>query len=169
MKLFKHILILISALVIITSCCSKRFATNPVSERITHSDSTVVTEVWKDSTFEIAGEKSGASFELKVTDSGKVEIVKQINSTPGTNLAPPKATIHNNVLTVNCEYEANQLFIAWKEKFLKQYSKTNKETIKEIEVPRNRSWIETTLMIIAILFLLVKAIQHGFRLYKRFK
>lgn len=49
----------------------------------------------------------------------------------GSYLKVPKATLKNNVLRVDCEAKAQELFLKWKEKHIKE----QKEVVKTITLP----------------------------------
>jgi hypothetical protein len=65
-------------------------------------------------------------------EEGKV-VIKQIQtSTPGRKLKAPKITVKDNVLTVDCEKVAEELFFSWKETFIKNYRESQIPVITNI-------------------------------------
>lgn len=118
-------------------------------------------EIIHDTIFETAKDSSQAKFEL-VTDqkTGELKAVP-IESTPGRILNTPKVNIKDNVLTVDCEAEADKLFAQWKETYIDSVSKT---TIylpsKTIEKPLKKwqvvlMWLGGAFILIVIIALIL--------------
>lgn len=78
-----------------------------------------ITETLRDTVFKIQPDTSYYKAWLRCVN-GKVEL-----STPqlkkGKNLNPPEVQLKDNLLTINCHTEAQQLFAQWKERFIKQH------------------------------------------------
>ncbi|WP_264521199.1 hypothetical protein [Flavobacterium sp. N1994] len=114
----------LAILLLMTSCKSVKNV--PIKE-ITKDSITVVS---KDTLLTVAKDSSQTVADLGIED-GKIVIKKINNSRTGHKLKAPKVTVKDNVLTVDCEKEAEELFFSWKEKFIKSYSQ------KEIPITTN--------------------------------
>ena len=106
-----------------TSCGSKKVI---IEKQITN-DSLV--ETAKDTIIKVEKDSSSYDAELGVDDKGKV-IIKQVNNTTsGRKLKAPKVSIIDNKLSIDCEAQAEEKFLSWKETFIKSYKETNKPII----------------------------------------
>lgn len=74
----------------------------------------------RDTVFTIEKDSSRAVFKI-VCDSvtGKPRLTPK-TETPGKNVLPPKATLEDDTLTVDCETKAQELFARWKETHSKE-------------------------------------------------
>lgn len=55
--------------------------------------------------------------------NGKVQLKEgTAHKKPGRNLKSPDVSLQDNLLTVNCEQQAHDLFIQWKEKFIQEHT-----------------------------------------------
>lgn len=70
--------------------------------------------VVRDTVFQIEGDSSRVVALVKCADNKPVEI-RQIKETAGTYLNVPKLVLNDNILTVDCEARAQELFAQWKE------------------------------------------------------
>lgn len=112
---------------LVTSCGTKP----PValSPTITETTTTEVQEVDRDSVIKLPEAKSYYEAYLACLN-GQV-VVKDANIKRSENkaLQPPSVNIDkDNKLTVDCTIEAQDLFLEWKEKFIKEYK------VKEIKI-----------------------------------
>lgn len=148
----KHALIL--AIVLAASgCASKRPLPPTVIEKVR-----TVTETVRDTAFVVPAEKSTATFEVKCPDQQKPTI-KPTGTKPAKNLKPPTADLSGNLLTINCETIAQELFFQWKEQFISE-----RETITQpAEVPFEPSWFQKLYMTVGKGTLLVIIIGLGLR------
>lgn len=62
-------------------------------------------------------------------------VLKPIKSKPGNYLKAPDVKIKDNKLEVNCKAEAQKLFFSWKEKFIKEHSKTKTTVSVAVKLP----------------------------------
>lgn len=119
-----------------------------------------ITEKVHDTIFKI--EKDSSSYKaLMECVNGKVKIKDVVNATPGRNLKPPKVSIKDNILHVDCEAKAQELFAQWKSKFVSEY----KAEVIPIKVNELTFWQEFQIKGFR-LFLLVAL---GFITYKFIK
>lgn len=82
-----------------------------------------VKETVHDTIFKI--EKDSSSLEaLLQCQKGKVVIKNIVQSEPGRILKSPKVRLSNNVLKVDCEQRAQQLFAQWKDTYISQDTAT---------------------------------------------
>lgn len=116
----KKALVLLFWLVLCFSCSSKKAL---VKESVIES----VTETLHDTVFLIEADTSLYRAYLECLD-GKVVIKEVIESKPGKNLEVPKAKIDGNILQVDCEARAHELFAQWKSKH------TSKTITKQVPV-----------------------------------
>lgn len=162
---FKHILIAISTLFILASCGGHRDiltqSTHEVEER-------VVTVYVHDTIIETVKDSSSYVGRLQVDSTGQVTVV-QIDSTEGDYLSAPVPTIKDNIIVIDCEAKAQQLFVEWKETFVENHkTKTITNTVIT-EVEKELSWWQTTLIwlgwifIIALILIIVGLIFFKFK------
>jgi len=121
-------------------------------------------EVIHDTIFKTAKDSSQAKFEL-VTDqkTGQLKPVA-IQSSPGRILNAPTIKIKDNILTVDCRAEADELFAQWKETYTDSVSKTTivlppKIIEKELSLWQSiQIWLGRAfiLLVLIALFLLFK-------------
>lgn len=137
----KTLLSLFSLLLLLTSCCSKvallpPSVTTTKTETIIERD-TVVT-IQADSTFYAAYIE--CVNDKPVIQTGSIKTSKKRKEI--TRLSIPKVELKNQVLTVNCEIEAQQLFIQWKEKYIKEQTLK----IQPQYIPMPFKWYEKILL-----------------------
>ncbi|WP_286431165.1 hypothetical protein [Myroides marinus] len=95
-------------------------------------------------------------------------VVKDANIKRSKNkvLQPPKVQLVNNKLMVDCEVEAQQMFLEWKEKFIKEHRVI--ETKIPIAVPLELStWQQTQIWLGRTLLLLMTLGSVGYGLRSR--
>ena len=97
------------------------------------------TEVVRDTVFKIQKDSSYYKAYLECVN-GKVVLNPQAKPEikKGKHLKPPKVNIKDNIITVNCEAEAQELFAQWKD----IYMATNLQTTitNTVEVERKLTW-----------------------------
>ena len=78
-----------------------------------------IIETVHDTVFKI--EKDSSSLEaLLECQNGKVVIKNIVQSEPGRTLKSPKVRLSDNVLKVDCEQRAQELFAQWKDTYISQ-------------------------------------------------
>lgn len=114
------------SLYLIVGCGGRKDFTPPKSTDKTLS----VKEIVRDTVF-LTRPDSSALKALVECQNGKAVIKEIINSEPGkNNLQPPKAQLEDNILTVDCEAKAQELFATWKERYKEETTTvTNTEYI----------------------------------------
>jgi hypothetical protein len=148
----KHALIL-AILLAASGCASKRPLPPTVIEKVR-----TVTETIRDTVFVVEPEKSTATFEVNCPDQQQPTI-KPTGSKPAKNLKPPTADLSGNVLTVDCQTLAQDMFFRWKEQFVLE-TQNNKEFVN---VPFEPSWFQKLYMAVGKVTLLVIIIGLGLR------
>lgn len=116
---FKHLLSVFCFVVLATTLVACKSA-SVVPPTITEKTITkTVTEVVRDTVFEVQKDSSFYKAYLECVE-GKVVIKENTKpvTTKGKYLQPPKVNITDNVLQVDCEAEAQKLFFQWKEKYI---------------------------------------------------
>lgn len=106
--------------IILVSCAGKK----PVVVQNTVTTEKIITETIHDTIFRI--EKDSASYNaLLDCVNGKVVIKDVLQAELGRNLKSPKVRIADNLLKVDCESKAHELFVQWKSKYIKENKKEN--------------------------------------------
>lgn len=109
-----NLLMLLFVIGVLFSCKSSIPLASNTTKTVT------ITEVVRDTVIKVEKDNSYYQALLKCQE-GKVVIDKTPTTTPkataGKNLAAPKVNIDNNVLSVDCEARAYELFHKWKEVF----------------------------------------------------
>lgn len=121
---------------ILVSCSSKK----PVVVQNTITTEKTITETVHDTVFRI--EKDSASYKaLLECINGKVVIKSVTQAELGRNLNSPKVRIADNLLEVDCETKAQELFAQWKSTYVKE----NKQEVREVPVITNvLTWWQLT-------------------------
>jgi len=132
-------------------------------------------EVVHDTIFEIQKDSSYYKAWLDCQD-GKVVFKTNIDSQKpkietkkGNYLQPPKVNLKDNILTVDCEAEAQKMYAKWKDTYILENKQSN--TAKPVLVERQLTWWQKFLMWCGRIFLIVVLISVGkffFKLYKPF-
>jgi len=136
-----------------SGCASKRPVPPTIIEKVRN-----VKEIVRDTVFVVSAEKSTATFEVNCPDQQKPTI-KPTGTQPAKNLKPPTADLSGNLLTINCETIAQELFFQWKEQFISE-----RETINQpVEVPFKPSWFQKLYMTVGKLTILAIIIGLGLR------
>ena len=83
----------------------------------------IIKETVHDTIFHI--EKDSSSYRaLLECQNGKVVLKNIVQSEPGRTLKSPKVRLSDNVLQVDCEQRAQQLFAKWKDTYISQDTTT---------------------------------------------
>ena len=122
-----------------------------------------ITETMHDTVFKIEKDSSFYQAYLECQD-GKVVTKNVTQSESGRNLKSPKVRIENNLLNVDCESEASELFAQWKSQYIQEMSNstrqipvvTNELTFWQ-ELQIRLFWILTAVVAIWIVWQLLKA------------
>ncbi|MDM1531291.1 hypothetical protein [Myroides marinus] len=160
----RFLFVLVVAL-LLTSCGSRRTAINmqpTTTEQVTQS----VEEIKRDTVLVIPADKSQYVADLAI--QGNMIVVKDANIKRSKNkvLQLPKVQLVNNKLMVDCEVEAQQMFLEWKEKFIKEQRVI--ETKIPIAVPLELStWQQTQIWLGRTLLLLMTLGSVGYGLRSR--
>ena len=135
MKKLLSLLFLFVVLVGTLVGCKTANVLPPIKTEITNTITTK--EVVHDTIFETKKDSSYYKAWLDCQD-GKVIIKNEPKTTKGKYLKPPKVTIKDNYLQVDCETEAQKLFAQWKDVYrenLKSVLTTN-----TVSVERQLTW-----------------------------
>lgn len=132
-------------LLLATSCKSK--VPKPIV--IEKTKTVTVTETLRDTV--LVTEKDSSYYKAYIECINNKPVLKNPNTIPGKNLKSPKVKLNGNQLNVSCEQEAQEMFFAWKEKFLSEI--TNEQI--PIEVPAQFTDWQIVLMWCGRLFLLL--------------
>lgn len=122
--------------IILVSCAGKK----PVVVQNTTTIEKVITETIHDTVLTV--EKDSSSYNaLLECINGKVAIKSVTQAEPGRNLKSPKVRIADNVLKVDCEAKAQELFLQWKSTYITEH----KQEIKEVPIITNvLTWRQET-------------------------
>ena len=96
-----------------------------------------ITETLRDTVFNIAPDSSYYKAWLRCVEGKVVLSTPQLKK--GRHLKPPEVQIKDNILTVNCHAEAQQLFAQWKERFIEQHKQQTLKTYIPVDKPPS-SW-----------------------------
>ena len=132
MKSLKNILCCLLVLLTMASCGSGKTIVLQ-NETITEKIETV-----HDTVFKIEKDSSSIAALLEC-QNGKVVIKNIVESVPGRKLKIPKVQLSDNILTVDCETVAQELFAQYKNTFL---SEVGREQLPPIEVNKLTHWQE---------------------------
>jgi len=155
MKQFKitHFLSFLFLFVLLATTLSSCKSASVVPPATTETNDTItIKEVIRDTVFETKKDSSYYKAYLECVN-GKV-VVKQ-DTKPiiksGKFLQPPKVSLKDNILTIDCKAEAQKLFAQWKD----TYTKEHKSTIQRIPYPVEQplSWFQKTEIILGRIFL----------------
>ena len=134
----KTLIILLSFLPLMWSCCSKVAVIPPLitttkTERFIQKDTIIQTK--PDSTYYKA---------LIECENGKPKLTRAIKSKQKTNkgLKMPKVELSGNDLLISCELEAQELFFEWKERYIEEST----IEIRPQYIPLPLKWWQKTLM-----------------------
>ena len=94
-------------------------------------------------------------------------VIKNPVSKPGKNLNPPKVVLDNNILKVDCEAEAREKFVQWKEKFTKDFRSKTIEVPYAVPTPLSQFTVVQIWFGRVFIFLLLAFIIGGILRYKK--
>lgn len=125
------------------------------------------TEVVRDTVFKIQKDSSYYKAYLECVN-GKVVFNPQAKpeSKKGKHLKPPKVNIKDNIITVDCEAEAQELFAQWKDIYIKEL----KHQIEKIPYPvpdQLSYWQKTQIALGRLLILIAVLIGLAFAFKNR--
>lgn len=125
-----------------------------------------IKEVVRDTVFTIEKDNSYYNALLEC-QNGKVVIKDEPKKTKGNNLEPPKVTIRDNVLEVDCEKEAQKLFAQWKD----TYTIENATTVITIPVyiEKELSYWQSTEIWCGRIFIGILLMMVGYSAIRMFK
>jgi hypothetical protein len=165
-NLFSVLLLFVLLATTLCACKSAGVVPPPTTSEITSETTTL--EIIHDTVFETKKDSSYYKAYLECIN-GKVVLRKDVKpiSTPGKHLEPPKVTLQDNVLNVDCLSEANELFVQWKDVYIKEHQ----SDIKRVPYPvvQPLSWWQNTQIILGRIFLgiiALIALVVGLRLTK---
>lgn len=121
------------------------------------------TEVIRDTVFRTEVDSSFYSAFVECINNKPV--LKSPTSTGSKNIKPPKVTLEDSILKVDCVTIAQDLFFQWKEKYIKEFESNNKT--EPIYINNPLKWYEKTLMGVGSIALVIVFVGLGF-LTKRF-
>jgi hypothetical protein len=164
---FKNLLsfLLLFVLLATTLCACKSAGVVPPT--IIETTQTTTKEVIRDTVFQVEKDSSYYKAYVEcVNGKAVLKTDKKTTSTPGKNLEPPKVSLEDNVLVVDCVYAANKLFAEWKDVYIREH----RQIIKEIHypVPQELSWWQKTQIILGRIFLTLLAILIILIVIKKF-
>lgn len=107
---------------LLVSCGSKK----PVVVKNETTTKDTITETVHDTIFKIEKDSSYYQALLDCQD-GKVVVKNVYQSEPGRTLKSPKVRLENNILQVDCEAKAQELFAKWKSTYKSKTSVITKE------------------------------------------
>jgi len=94
-------------------------------------------EVVHDTVFETQKDSSYYKALLECRD-GMVIIKSNLKEQKGSYLQPPKVNLRDNILTVDCEAEAQKMYAKWKDTYIIENLQSN--TSKPVFVERQLTW-----------------------------
>jgi len=120
----------------LVSCAGKK----PVVVQKTTTIEKVITETIHDTVLTV--EKDSSSYNaLLECINGKATIKSVTQAEPGRSLKSPKVRIADNLLKVDCEAKAQELFLKWKSTYISEHQ----QEIKEVPVIANElTWWQKT-------------------------
>ncbi len=154
MKNFKHLLS-VFCLVVLVSMLVACKSTSVVPSTTTETTTTkILREIIRDTVFTTKKDSSFYKAYLEC-QNGKIFLKKDTKPIIGKGkyLQPPKVTIKDNILQVDCNAEAQKLFAQWKDKYVLE--QTEKTTRIPYQVEKKLSWWQKTQMILGDIFLVL--------------
>lgn len=149
----------------LTACKSPSVSLPTTTEII---NTTTTKEVVRDTIFETKKDSSFYKAWLECVD-GKVVIspTQKPVEKKGEYVKPPKVTIKDNILNVDCVAEAQKLFAQWKDVYTLENFQTT--VLKTVEVEKKLTWWQNFQMMCGRLFLVILLFYTGRFLFKFFK
>ncbi|WP_281233501.1 hypothetical protein [Flavobacterium gelatinilyticum] len=120
----------------LVSCAGRK----PVVVQNTVTTEKTLTETVHDTAFKI--EKDSSSYNaLLDCINGKVTVKDVKRAEPGRTLKSPRVRIADNLLTVDCESKAQELFARWKSTYIKE---NRQEVVKVPVITNELTWWQKT-------------------------
>lgn len=155
MKKYISIFCCLFVLTILVSCGSSK-------PMVVQNETTkTITETVHDTVFRI--EKDSSSYRaLLECINGKVAIKNIVQSEPGRTLNSPKVRLSDNVLKVDCEQRAQELFAQWKDTYIAQ------DTVSQLPpiITNELTWWQTTQIIILRIYVFSTLLILGWHYFK---
>lgn len=153
----KKIFWLIILSILLSSCvtqkrCNLKF---PVSRDSLVVVETTIVEKIRDTIIYLPADNSSATIHLKADSTGI--IIQSIETTSGTNLAPPNIKLKNNTIYVDCKVDSMAIYFHLKDR-LTVRSKTETVTkthIEHVNYLTSWQWFQVWLGRLLLLFLLL--------------
>lgn len=155
MKQFKitHFLSFLFLFFLLATTLSSCKSTSVVPPATTETTQTItIKEVVRDAVFET---KKDSSYYKAYLDCVNGKVVVKQDTKPiiksGKFLHPPKVNLKDNILTIDCEAEAQKLFYQWKD----VYRENMKSVLQKIPYPVEKplTWWQKTQIILGRIFL----------------
>jgi len=132
-----------------------------IPEQITVEKTVSVREVIHDTIFVTQPDSAKAEYRLVIDESGSVKPVL-LHNDPGRIIKAPSVRVRDNILTVDCYSQAEQMFAQWREYYTDSVSKTtitqppkymehNLTTFEKIQMWLGRLFIIATLVFVFLL------------------
>jgi hypothetical protein len=155
MKQFKipHFLSLLFLFVLLATTLSSCKSASVVPPATTETTTTkTIKEVIHDTVFETKKDSSYYKAYLECVN-GKVVLKSDTKPIvkPGKFLQPPKVSLKDNILKIDCKAEAQKLFAQWKDTYTKEHQSTIQRIPYPVEQPL--SWFQKTELILGRIFL----------------
>ena len=154
LKLLFSFLFLFVVLATTLSSCKSASVVPPTTTETTKT--ITIKEVVRDTVFKTEKDSSYYKAYLDCVN-GKVVIKSAltpkggITTKAGSYLKPPKVVVHDNILTVDCNAEAQKLFAKWKDTYITENAQTIKQIPYPVETPL--TWWQKTEIILGRIFL----------------
>ncbi len=149
-KFFLTVISICVSLVLLVSCLSRK-----------HSEPTVITKeitketVKRDTIIKIEKDSSKTVAKVDCPDGG-IPIIKTIYKTiPGKKLQPPSLTLNGNILTAECQKQADSLAVELATKYVREFISEQ----KPIYIEKPLKWYEKTLMWIGAISILLLSLK----------
>lgn len=136
----------------------------PKAVTVTEKTTEVITETIHDTIFKT--ERDSSMYQaLLECQNGKVVVKEVTKATAGNHLTAPKVNVKDNVLTVDCEAEAQKLFAQWKSE--QRVKSTLKEVPVYVDIPLNK--FDSFCLNLGRIALVLIIVLLGWGIYKLFK
>lgn len=146
-------LVFILSLIFLISCGNQKRLMNERSS-VSKTSETLITETIRDTTLAIQAETSSLVLEIRVDSLGTVHI-EEDSSYSSEHMNKPAAKIIDNKLHIDCESRARELFLQWKEKHSVTKDIEVRETVIEVPVERELTFMQELMIWLGRIFSLV--------------
>lgn len=136
MKIVKLLCVLLLSTLMLTSATSCKSVKLPLASEINER---IVIEKIHDTTFIVEADSSSIKALIECIE-GKPRIKEIVEIESGKVLKPPKIKLVDDVLSVDCEKSAEELFLTWKEKYVQE----NRSKTIPVEVEKQLTWLQQT-------------------------